>query len=274
MAQHSKASIEDRWVSEREEWRSIEEYLLFLKQKAAYQFAREHCKAKCVLDYGCGSGYGCRFLSDYAGEVVGVDISEEVIDYCCDVYRAPNLSFQKIFPNCALPFEDSFFHAIVSFQVIEHIPDVQTYLFELNRVLKGDGTLFITTPNRKHRLLPFQKPWNPEHVKEYSLKDLNRELSSVFKQVEILGVYGTEEINAIEYKRVKQKPFPVYVYNPATRVLKATLPSFIISVVRERKQEAPSQPFDRDLLSKYTLDDFTVGDELNKCLDFLVICHK
>jgi 2-polyprenyl-3-methyl-5-hydroxy-6-metoxy-1,4-benzoquinol methylase len=48
--------------------------------------------------------------------------------------------------------------------VMEHVHDVPGYLNELKRALKDDGVLIITTPNRKYRLYPFQRPINPYHL--------------------------------------------------------------------------------------------------------------
>ncbi len=279
MTEQEHRGVEDRWVSEKEKWSSLEEYVLFLKQKKAYQYAAGCSKHRRVLDFGCGSGYGTWLLSDHAREVIGVDISEEAIRHCAQTYRAPTLSFQEISPDYKLPFDDGSFDVIVSFQVIEHIPDVRSYLTELKRVLERSGSLFLTTPNRKYRLLPLQKPWNPEHFREYSSKSLERELSSVFEKVEILGVYGTEEINAIERGRVKQSPTRVYMYGPAIRALKAVLPASIISKLRKRAPQAPPyqaprNALDPGVLRGYSLEDFTVGPDLLQCLDFLAIVQK
>lgn len=87
--------ITNRWVSENREWQSIEELILFLKQKKAYLFTSKHCVDKRVLDCGCGSGYGSIFLSGYANQVIGVDINEEVIDYCTSTYKGANEKSSK-----------------------------------------------------------------------------------------------------------------------------------------------------------------------------------
>ena len=236
---------------------------------------------KYVLDYGCGRGYGAALVSNYADTIIGVDINKEVINYCNKTHSALNLSFEKIDPNYLLPFEDKFFDVIVSFQVIEHIPEVQRYLFELKRVLKDGGVLFITTPNRKHRLLPLQKPWNPEHIREYSLRLLYEELIPVFKKVKVLGVYGTEEINSIEYNRVKQTLLGAYAYKPAKKLLKAVLPSRVIEFLGSLKRNIFSQVksvsgsvLELDLPSQYSLEGFTVGNNVDICLDFFASCHK
>ncbi len=281
MTKDSNSDVNGRWILEKSEWESREDFLLFLRSKKAYQFASKYCKDKYVLDYGCGSGYGSALLSNYANKVIGVDINEEVIDYCNRTYRLPNLSFKKIYPNYTLPFKEKLFDVIVSFQVIEHIPDVQGYLFELKSVLKDNGVLFITTPNTRYRLLPFQKPWNPEHIREYSLRRLNKELIPVFKKVKIIGVYGTDEINAIECKRVKQNPFKIYVHNPGVRLLRAVLPTSVFSFFKVLKQKSFSSSKSIDgstlgfnFLNKYSLDDFTVGNNIDKSLDFFATCYK
>jgi SAM-dependent methyltransferase len=268
------SNIQNQWVSDKMEWKSLEEYILFLKQKKAYDFFSLYCKEKFVLDYGCGSGYGTRLLSDFAKQAIGVDISERVIDYCNRQYSAKNLLFKNISPDYSLPFEANFFDVIVSSQVIEHIPDVYRYLFELKRVLKDQGILFLTTPNKRYRLLPFQRPWNPEHLREYSMRSFKREIESVFKQVEILGVYGNNEINAIEHKRVKQKPLSIYVFGPGKKMLRTILPSSLLISLKSLTVKAPSIKEDVRLYSKYNLEDFTVGNDLQKSLDFVAICRK
>jgi len=275
MVIYSKIDIKERWVMEKEKWNSIEEFIIFLKQKKAYQFAREHCKNSYVLDYGCGAGYGTALLSKNSNRIIGVDINEEVIDFCIKTYNFHNLSFQNINNKYPLPFEDKLFDVIVTFQVIEHIHNVQTYLFELRRLLKDIGILFVTTPNRKYRLLPFQKSWNKEHVKEYNLKGFRKELMSVFKKVKILGVYGKEEINRIEHKRVS----PMKII-PA-KMLKVILPSYVFSSLKNlhqktfsRKKNIISPDQEINLLCKYSIDDIIVGENVGKSLDFLAICYK
>jgi 2-polyprenyl-3-methyl-5-hydroxy-6-metoxy-1,4-benzoquinol methylase len=273
MNENLKSNIQERWVSEKEEWKSIDEFILFLRHKKAYQFASDFCQNKNVLDYGCGSGYGTALLANRANETVGVDINEQVIDFCVTAYNFPNLLFQKINNDLHLPFKDKHFDVVVSFQVIEHIPDVQKYLLELKRLLKDDGILFIATPNKKYRLLPFQKPWNRDHIREYSLREFNRELAHVFSRVEILGVYGTDEINSIEYNRVKQRPFQIYIIKPLKRIMRIVLPSLKHELLHGNEKVSNTPP-DVNLLRKYSLNDIIVGNKVSDCLEFLAICYK
>ena len=67
-----------------------------------------------------------------------------------------------------LPFDDGAFDAVVSFQVIEHVPSVDAYLAEVARVLRPGGTFLCATPDRVTRLFARQRPWNRWHLEEFT----------------------------------------------------------------------------------------------------------
>lgn len=77
-----------------------------------------------------------------AHEYIGVDWENSFHDQSnVDVYA--NL--------CAhLPFEDDYADTIVSFQVMEHLPEPNKFLAECFRILKKGGTIFITVPFMWH----------------------------------------------------------------------------------------------------------------------------
>lgn len=275
MLSNGGLDVADRWVSDKDRWTSVEELVLFLKQKKAYQYAGQHCRGQAVLDFGCGTGYGADSLAEVASNVVGVDISEEVIAYCLATYSRPNLSFKRLQPDAQLEIPAGGFDVIVSFQVIEHVPDVHSYLMDLKRVLKNTGVLFITTPNRRYRLLPFQKPWNPEHFREFDAAMLEREVHLVFDSATILGIQGNEEVKAIEYGRVRQTPLKAYLYQPVVRILRRILPTRLLGKIRELRHRPNSKtPRPPTVSAKYTVDDFLVGNDLEGCLDLLVVCRN
>jgi ubiquinone/menaquinone biosynthesis C-methylase UbiE len=264
--------VEQRWVSNKNDWQTIEDYILFLKQAKAYEFAKTHCSGKNILDYGCGSGYGTLTLSETANKITGVDISQEVIDYCDKKYKKYNLSFEMILPDTLLPFGDGMFDVIVSFQVIEHVNNVSYYLYELNRNLKDNGKLIITTPNRRYRLWPFEKPCSLGHKREFNYNILRKKLCSTFKTVTMVGLHASDEVYSIELKRVYRSPFSH---------LAGYLPKYISSFLRKLKhnnihyQSAMVQKTKKDnLITKYSLNDFSVGKYTHECLDLLAICQK
>ena len=264
---------EEAWVLPKEEWKSIEEYILFLKQSKAYEYVKAYCNDKCVLDYGCGTGYGAMALSEHAKSVIGVDINKQIIDHCNGRYRKSNVSFEQIRTEYPLPYESGVFDIIVSFQVIEHLVDVPRYLNELKRLLYDEGLLFITTPNRNYRLFSFEKPWNPEHVREYSYKSLSNELRRVFNVVRILGVQGNGKVYSIERERVYRSPLK--------HLVGIILPKSVISSIQARRHKSNISTVDKKqliagdtLLQEFSLADFDIGEYTSKCLDLMAVCRK
>lgn len=180
---------------------SLGGYVIYLMHKASYQFVRKICAGRNVLDLGCGSGYGAASLADTALHVTAVDVSAEAAAYAADRYKAPNLIFQAIAADATLPFVDESFDVVLSFQVIEHVSDEAHYFREARRVLKRGGMMVVITPDRRLRLLPYQKPWNRWHLREYSMASL-RKVVEPHLQVETAYFMGAaDNVARVETRR-------------------------------------------------------------------------
>jgi len=153
-----------------------------------YYFALDYVKAKRVLDVACGIGYGSALLAEKANQVVGLDIDRGSIDYAKSHYSCQNLKF-IIGDVQDLNFPDSFFDTIVSFETIEHLPSPPMFLKELKKVLKPNGILILSSPDREitKEILIDTSYKNPFHLKEFTLKELTALLSKFFK---IESIYG------------------------------------------------------------------------------------
>jgi SAM-dependent methyltransferase len=182
---------------------SLGGYVIYLMHIASYQFARTYCAGRRVLDLGCGSGYGAASLIDIADSVTAVDVSAEAVAFASGRYRAANLSFQKIDEESPLPFHDMQFDVVLSFQVIEHVVDDAAYLREARRVLKTGGVMIIVTPNRGVRLLPFQKPWNRWHVREYAMASLQRVVAPWLEIRKAHYMGAEDKVANVEIKRYR-----------------------------------------------------------------------
>ena len=225
---------ESKETRPKEKWKSAGEYILYLKQFAAYEFAKKFVITKKVLEIGCGAGYGADYVSDFASDFVAIDMSKINSSYCQTKYPKENLIFMTA-DATKLPFKDDQFDVAISFQVIEHIEPkfVLTYLAEIKRVMKSDGIFICSTPNKKLRLLPFQKPWNPEHKKEYNRKGFKNLLNKVFGEVKVYGLSASENALSVERARVKQDPLKVYIISPLYRLMKTILPSAFFVRLKE-----------------------------------------
>jgi ubiquinone/menaquinone biosynthesis C-methylase UbiE len=116
-----------------------------------YAFARRFAAAKRVLDAACGEGYGSALLGAVAESVVGVDIDVSAIAHAGERYGEGD-RVRFIAGSCAaLPLPDASVDAVVSFETIEHLDaaDQPKMLAEFARVLKPEGLLIISSPNKR-----------------------------------------------------------------------------------------------------------------------------
>ncbi|NNK32861.1 MAG: class I SAM-dependent methyltransferase [Xanthomonadales bacterium] len=112
-----------------------------------YAFARELVSNRRVLDAACGEGYGSALLAQTARSVCGVDVSSSAVEHARKRYQAGALSFRRA--DCLdLPFDAGEFDCVVSFETLEHLEDHERLLGEFRRVLKPDGFLLISTPDK------------------------------------------------------------------------------------------------------------------------------
>lgn len=91
-----------------------------------------------LLDFGCGSK-PYQYLFSKSTSYIGVDI--EVSGHGNEFKHADIFYDGKM-----LPFSNNTFDSIIAIEVLEHIPNVEQILAELNRVLKPEGRILITTP--------------------------------------------------------------------------------------------------------------------------------
>lgn len=148
-----------------------------------YHFASSFCYLKDVLDIACGAGYGTEYLSGYAKKVLGVDLSAEAIAYANQRYGSTKALFFVMNAN-QLGFQNDLFDIVCSFETIEHISDVDGYLYEIGRVLKTDGYYIVSTPCVKKTTT---HPQNPHHHIEWSPSDFKKLLTRHFGSVRLFG---------------------------------------------------------------------------------------
>jgi O-antigen biosynthesis protein len=150
-----------------------------------YALACELAQGKVVLDIASGEGYGSYLLSQVAESVIGVDVSPDITAYAQSSYQASNLEF-KLGGCDAIPVADHSIDLAVSFETIEHHDQHEKMLLELKRVLKANGILIISTPDKKNYSdLPRYK--NEFHIKELYFDEFRSLLAAHFKHLEFHG---------------------------------------------------------------------------------------
>ena len=142
-------------------------------------------KGKRVLDIASGTGYGSNLMADYASQVYGIDISQEAVDYATLHYKKDNISFLQ--GDCrAIPIADHSIDIVVSFETIEHTLYQEEFFSEIVRVLKHDGILVMSSPN-KRLYTDIPDVVNPYHVKELYTDEFLVLVKGYFMHVEQYG---------------------------------------------------------------------------------------
>jgi len=134
-------------------------------------------KGKTVLDIASGEGYGSQLLSQYAEQVIGVDISSEAVDHANGKYLSKNLNFVLGDAAC-IPLENNSVDVIVSFETIEHHDKHIEMMKEIKRVLNPKGILIISSPDKGFFL---NSDKNEFHVKELFSDEFKELIGQFFK---------------------------------------------------------------------------------------------
>ncbi len=162
-----------------------------VEHKHRYHLAVGIAKNKVVLDLACGEGYGTAMLSTVAKQVVGIDISQDTVLHANSKYNNSSIEF-KLGDCQSLPIEDNSIDLVVSFETIEHHDKHHEMLSEIIRVLKPDGLLLISSPDRDE-YAKTRTGDNEFHVKELSAQEFTDLLKMYFKRVDF---YAQRVVNA------------------------------------------------------------------------------
>ena len=151
-----------------------------------YAWVASWLRGSRVLDAACGEGYGSAMLSTVADSVTGLDLSAEAVAHASRRYSAlKNLAFARG-DAAALELPDSSVDTVVSFETLEHLEAQQDMVCGFARVLREDGLLVISSPD-KAEYSDRQGYRNEFHVKELYRAELLELLHAHFPVVRLYG---------------------------------------------------------------------------------------
>lgn len=193
-----------------------------------YRFALDYVAAGAtVLDAGCGAGYGAAEVADRRNaSVVAVDISADALALARQHFDRAAITWCR--DDCetleaaaaSAPFD-----VIINFENIEHLARPERFVARAAALLRREGVLLTSTPNRlllNHlRGVPADAPSsNPYHVSEFSEAEFRRLLGRYFETVEIRyqSPAGTSRLRV----RLRSVAARLYIL-PLLRTLRRTL---------------------------------------------------
>jgi SAM-dependent methyltransferase len=131
------------------------EQLMFAASEAAYErlagyrLAQGYVKGKIVADIGWEEvGYGSQLLAENSSSVVGLTGSQEAVDRALAANCAPNATFEKV-DILELPYPENHFDVVVALGVVENLEQPGRLVREARRVLKQDGILILSAPDKR-----------------------------------------------------------------------------------------------------------------------------
>jgi SAM-dependent methyltransferase len=178
-----------------------------------------------VLDVGCGSmPYREPFknISEYVG--MEFDSAEQRATSKAEVF----------YDGKSFPFPDNTFDSVIFTEVLEHIFNPDEFLAEINRVLKPDGKILLSTPfvwyehsqpydYGRYSSFGLKHLLNKHGFEILSLRKLGSEVASLFQ---LWNGYIYKKINPIKYYKIKLILFVIFI-SPFTiigTILSAIMP--------------------------------------------------
>jgi len=159
---------------------------LLHEHEARYAFCRDRVRGKVVLDCGSGEGKGSRAIA------LGLPRILVAVDRSLAAVAAART--EKVTPVAGdaerLAARDRSVDMVVALEVIEHFDHPDAFLAEAARILRDDGMLICSTPNRTVRnpRLPLNgRPLNPWHIREWTTEEFRSMLTRAFGMVELFG---------------------------------------------------------------------------------------
>ncbi len=116
-----------------------------------YSLAAEYIRAgDRVLDCACGLGYGTATLAALSrgSEFLGMDLDAETCAYAQANYGGEGVSYRPGDVSLLEGVPDRSIDVIVSMETLEHVPDWEAALAAFKRVLKPDGRIITSVPDR------------------------------------------------------------------------------------------------------------------------------
>ncbi|HMU44388.1 MAG TPA: methyltransferase domain-containing protein [Ignavibacteriaceae bacterium] len=171
----------------------------FVKQIVSHLF---ECKNLSVLDLGSGEGGTSKVFSK-DNFVVSFDLSLTRLvrqNSYCELQRVNG-------DGLIIPFKNASFDLVIVQDVIEHLQTINEFYTEIIRVLKPDGTIYLSTPNKlsifnfladPHFGLPVVSILKRENIKKYFLKyfrkkDFERsDVAQLLSLKEIVNIFNKD----------------------------------------------------------------------------------
>lgn len=137
----------------KEDYNSFHKEILILEpprwKRIIKYFLKDFSNKEVILDVGCGTGFVATSFCPYLtkkSKFICLDISQRMLRQCESNLKDKNFQCEliyKIYNGLHLPFGDNSIDILTLNSVLHHIINTESFLKEVNRVLKKEGYLLI-----------------------------------------------------------------------------------------------------------------------------------
>ena len=155
-----------------------------------YIYSIKYVKNKCVLDTGCGFGWGSYLISDYPRKIISIDINDNALNFAREKWKDQKLNFIR---HSVLDLDslDGNFDVILGFELIEHLTFSagKRYLEQVFNNLNKKGIVILSSlfPDSEKEAKMAEKR-NKYHLKIFTkseIKAIVREIG--FRRINFIG---------------------------------------------------------------------------------------
>ena len=141
-------SMAERWWDSQGEFKTLHDI-----NPLRLQFIQSYADiaGKRIVDVGCGGGILTEGLAKQGADVLGIDLSQELIDIA-DLHgleAGVSAHYQKISAEALADQQPESFDHLTCMEMLEHVPDPGSIISACATLVKPGGMVFFSTLNRK-----------------------------------------------------------------------------------------------------------------------------
>lgn len=203
------------------EYKNMERSVKGLESAGEWHVLKEllpELRNKSVLDLGCGFGWHCRYAREQqAKSVIGVDISEKMLQQAREMTNDPFISYIKM-PIEDIDFSDSQFDVVISSLAFHYIESFEAICKKIYDSLQPGGSFIFSV---EHPMFTSRKEqdwycddqgnrlhWPVDHYQLEGLRETTFLTENVVKYHRTFSTYVNDLLNAGFNIRKMKEPVP------------------------------------------------------------------
>ncbi len=124
----------------------------YIQDQIEAAFPKKKAEALSVLDIGCGGGLMAEAMAAQGYPVVGIDASPEALAIAKDHAHQSGLSIDYRHDTAeGLAQTKERFDVILALEIVEHVPNIKSFMTAVATLLKPNGLVIVATMNRTKR---------------------------------------------------------------------------------------------------------------------------